>query len=219
MTAVAVASLYTLLGVARNASAAEIKAAYRKVAQRLHPDRGGSQDEFDALFKAKELLLDPKRRAKYDATGAADEPMPSNDHIKVMEIIDGMIAGFMDDDKVDFRTFDIVAEMKKLAVAGVNNAVNVRADILKQVERMENIAARFKFKKGTSLAPLKAAMKGRIAGKKRRILSVENDITMFKTVEIALNTLTYTVDEDPMQTWMSQAIGQAIRGYGFGPDL
>ena len=57
---------YELLGVGKDASAAEIKSAYRSRARSLHPDAGGSPTDFHRLRQAYEILSDPARRAAYD---------------------------------------------------------------------------------------------------------------------------------------------------------
>jgi DnaJ-class molecular chaperone len=66
---------YRILNVARDADAATIKAAYRKLAKQLHPDRnpGDAQAErrFKELSRAYDILSDPDKRAQYDA-GAID---------------------------------------------------------------------------------------------------------------------------------------------------
>jgi DnaJ-class molecular chaperone len=63
--------LYRILNVARDADAAAIKAAYRKLAKQLHPDRnpGDAQAErrFKELSRAYDILSDPGKRAQYDA--------------------------------------------------------------------------------------------------------------------------------------------------------
>jgi curved DNA-binding protein CbpA len=53
---------YTLLGVARAANAAAIKAAYRTQVQTAHPDRGGDPQAFILVVKAFDLLSDPEAR-------------------------------------------------------------------------------------------------------------------------------------------------------------
>lgn len=57
---------YELLGVTRDASAAEIRAAYRSLAKFAHPDTGGTTGTFHQLREAYETLLDPRRRAAHD---------------------------------------------------------------------------------------------------------------------------------------------------------
>ncbi|WP_017974578.1 J domain-containing protein [Actinopolyspora halophila] len=57
---------YELLGVARDASSAEIKSAYRSLARVMHPDAGGTAGTFRNLQEAYETLSDPVRRAAYD---------------------------------------------------------------------------------------------------------------------------------------------------------
>jgi curved DNA-binding protein CbpA len=63
--------LYGVLGVPRDASAREIRHAYRRLARRHHPDlnpdAGGSQ-RFASVAGAYEILQDPVRRARYDRT-------------------------------------------------------------------------------------------------------------------------------------------------------
>lgn len=66
--------LYSLLGVRRAATPDQVKAAYRRRALALHPDRGGDRAAFDRAQLAYEVLSDPARRARYDATGETGRP-------------------------------------------------------------------------------------------------------------------------------------------------
>ena len=65
---------YDVLGVPRNADAASLKRAYRKLAMEFHPDRNGEPDaaeKFKEINRAYEVLSDDDARARYDRFGHA----------------------------------------------------------------------------------------------------------------------------------------------------
>ena len=67
---------YALLGVAKEATADEIKKAYRKLAMQYHPDRNqgdkAAEEKFKQVSEAYAVLSDAEKRKKYDAFGSAD---------------------------------------------------------------------------------------------------------------------------------------------------
>ena len=65
---------YSTLGVARTASADEIKKAYRKLASQHHPDKGGDTRKFQEIQAAYETLGDEQKRAMYNS------PQPQMPH-------------------------------------------------------------------------------------------------------------------------------------------
>ena len=65
---------YEVLGVAKDASDADIKRAYRRLAAKYHPDvnhEPGAEEKFKEINEANEVLSDPDKRAKYDQFGFA----------------------------------------------------------------------------------------------------------------------------------------------------
>jgi curved DNA-binding protein len=64
---------YKILGVSKDASAAEIKKSFRKLAVKYHPDKNPgnkqAEEKFKELSEANEVLSDPEKRKKYDTLG------------------------------------------------------------------------------------------------------------------------------------------------------
>ena len=64
------ADYYDILGVKKDASADEIKKAFRKKAVELHPDKGGDEKAFKEVNEAYEVLSDKEKRKQYDMFGS-----------------------------------------------------------------------------------------------------------------------------------------------------
>lgn len=85
---------YQILGVSKNAAPNEIKTAYRKMAQKYHPDRqGGDAQKFKEANEAYQVLSDTQKKSQYDQYGSTFEQMRSQ----------GGTSGFRD--FRDFATF------------------------------------------------------------------------------------------------------------------
>lgn len=64
---------YEILGVSKDASDEEIKKAYRRLAQKYHPDKGGDEKKFKEVNEAYQVLSDKEKRAQYDQFGTTFE--------------------------------------------------------------------------------------------------------------------------------------------------
>jgi curved DNA-binding protein len=70
---------YSILGVSRDASSAQIQRAYRKLARKYHPDVNqdpGAEERFKQISEAYDVLSDPQTRKRYDAFGAGFRQVP-----------------------------------------------------------------------------------------------------------------------------------------------
>jgi len=62
-------AFYKELDVSKDANTADIKKAYRKLAIKHHPDKGGDPEKFKLISRAYEVLSDPEKRRTYDEYG------------------------------------------------------------------------------------------------------------------------------------------------------
>lgn len=66
---------YKILGIEKNASSDEIKAAFRRLAMEHHPDRGGNSEKFKEINEAYQVLSNSEKRGQYDQFGTTYEGM------------------------------------------------------------------------------------------------------------------------------------------------
>lgn len=64
---------YKILGLSKNASPDEIKRAYRRLAQKYHPDKGGDPQKFKEINEAYQVLGNSQKRTQYDQFGTTFE--------------------------------------------------------------------------------------------------------------------------------------------------
>lgn len=79
-------SPYEILGVPRDATEPQIKAAFRREASKAHPDRqGGDQARMTAVNEAHAILSDPARRRHYDESGnSGDRPSVDDEAVQLL---------------------------------------------------------------------------------------------------------------------------------------
>lgn len=117
-----------------------------------HPDKGGKAAEFEKINRSKLVLLDPKRRDKYDRTGEIDEDAPDNAISAPLGIIlaffQKVCAGNAQGQIVDPCSIDLIDTARKQFHDTISKIEGEKRQISKMAKSMERIAARIKVKKG-----------------------------------------------------------------------
>lgn len=133
-------TLYEDLGVSKGADKATIKRAYRKRAQKEHPDKGGDATKFHSLQRAYDVLGDDARRAHYDKHGTDGQL----DHRgMLMQRLAALFMHVVESNDVDH--VDLVALMKQALVQGkattqqhINGNVNKIAKYERAKKRLKH---------------------------------------------------------------------------------
>lgn len=85
---------YKLLGVTKKSNQSEIKKAYRRLAVKHHPDKGGDPEMFKQVAEAYEILSDPQKKQQYDMLGVTDGNL-SMDPMDMFKEFERMFSGSM----------------------------------------------------------------------------------------------------------------------------
>lgn len=132
---------YSILGVLPTATADEIKAAYRKLAKRHHPDAGGNGEEFAAIAQAYDILSDAERRAHYDETGEAQPPQDTI-RMRAVGMISELLGQVMTQD-ADIFTLDVMGFLKGAVGAQISQVEQQLAPLERARDRIPKMAGRF----------------------------------------------------------------------------
>lgn len=122
-------SHYDTLGVPRDASADDIKQAFRRRSSECHPDKGGDAEAQAAVNRAYETLGDPTRRAEYDTTGTSSEPGSVQ-----AEARDALITLFRA--SIDNSDGDHVGEVRSMLAQHAAGLIRGQADCEKKRTRL-----------------------------------------------------------------------------------
>ena len=180
-------ALYEELGLSSDATYDEIKAAYRAKAKALHPDGGGSTEQFQAVSQAYRVLADPRRRQTYDRTGRVDDK-PDNLVASAMELIRVTLGSVAADERAIYR--DVAAELRRAVAATLDGLRNNRRRTERQVAKTESFRRRFSAKRGPDIVG--QMLEADIAAARASLDGVDQQI---RTAEYALELLADTAFE------------------------
>lgn len=179
-------TLYDSLGLTKNATSAEIKKAYRRLAAKAHPDAGGQREEFEKLTMTKLVLLDPKRRARYDATGEIDAAPDNEMSETVNRIMTAIDTGLRECEirRIDPSSVNLFDSATKYMMGQIQIGRGNLESLKKGAKQIEKLAKRMKARNGkvNRIVPMFEARK---ADLERRAEEVEREQERWrKAIEI-----------------------------------
>lgn len=128
--------LYEELGVPRDASVKDIRAAYKRKASKVHPDRNHDNpeatNEFQRLNNAYSILSKPDKREHYDRTGEEPRQVPTDEEQAchaIVEILGKVIASG------DYKPNDYFKEARKAVQNALRGATQEAAQLTDQIRR------------------------------------------------------------------------------------
>ena len=192
-------TLYELLGVDRKASTTDIRKTFRKLCKTAHPDQGGDSKKFMELTEAYEILIDPQRRARYDATGST-RPSPVTPK-RIGEIIEQSIRQAVDAMDASGNTDDptlvnVRDKILKGMEAARRNVRDSKYKLQRKLERAQRMLERFKPNKDADDF-VGDALRKRLAQLKDELQEQEDAIELSLAVEDVFKTYGYEVGPRP----------------------
>jgi len=129
--------LYSILRVAKDATAEEIKAAYKKLANKHHPDKkGGDEETFKLVQQAYDVLSDVVKRQNYDDTGiyeGDDAQFVANARAHINSAVSVIISANIN----NLEYIDIVGTIKGEISKDLQNNANVVAKVNNKIKLLE----------------------------------------------------------------------------------
>jgi DnaJ-class molecular chaperone len=206
---------YDELGVARDATEAEVRKAYRKKAKSTHPDSGGDPAEWSRVCTSLVVLTDPKKRKTFDDTGRIEENRPDNDRAAALQIIEmhmGTIcnefiqSGFLPDR--DPRRIDVIKVIRHKVTSEIAEAkVGIKGGE-KVIAFMRDMAKRFTQAKTATAGepdPIGRGLELQIRNAEEQIAGIRANVRQRELVLTILDGYRFEMDrrgpENPMREY------------------
>lgn len=189
-------NLYEILGIDKGADSGTVKKAYRKKAQKLHPDKEeGDKEQFQELVAAYEVLIDDARRKKYDETG--DIGSKVSDDSEALRSLVAVIFGLID--KVDdVRYVNLIEEAKGLVQEGLRVQAERIVELEESIKVREEVNRRLKKKEGHNV--LADALQSDMEKRKQGVVAMRDNLDTGKALVAMLDEYEYQADVDVRPT-------------------
>lgn len=195
-------SLYDILGVKKNASKDEIKQAYRDKSKENHPDKNGDPEKMAEVNHAKDILINPISRRRYDETGS-DKNAPAFEQ-RFAAQMDSLLMQIVSNPDADVKTMDIISIMKDSVKEGLKGLQDRKKEVNKSLNTLHIIKKKTKSKGDNTII---SVIDGNIENLNITLATISEDIEFTKKCIAALKDYTYDFDkEEGWQLTMPQEV-------------
>ena len=200
-------NLYDILGVGKDATEEEIKAAYKRQAKKNHTDKGGDNDKMVAVNKAYGVLKNPEKKAHYDATG--EEEMQGFDK-RFQALVQDIFIRIIEEVK-DVEVLDLIDIFKHNVQSMLDNGIAEKEKVEKNLEKMHKTLERLSAKNNNHIITV---IQLNISRLEDTLKKFESDISFVEDCLEVLNSYHYKFEEVPINNNMFTQMGTGT-GYTF----
>ena len=205
-------SLYDDLGIGKDATPDEIKAAHRRRAKETHPDKPenkGKRDEFDRVSTAALILRDPARREKYDRDGTIDNDASIDIELQgaIHLAHEVFQQGIMQ--CKDLGSVDLIGRGIMILESSIGDIENLIADSDRKAERYRKAIKRLRHK-GSGPNFLLRILEDHITDCRKDVERLRQNLAGHKRAIELLRDYEWQQDERRTDGWPGSAVEQAL---------
>jgi len=186
-------TFYDDLGIKKDATPDQIKEAYRELAKKHHPDKGGDPEMFKKVSHAYSVLSDADKRARYD-NGESVDDIPMTKEAKLVSIILPIFNGIIDS-RFDYVHNDIFEAIKENLTQNREGIKFEKDKAQKKIKDYNNILSRIKVnEKSTMFTRL---LEDKIATYNILMVKMDEAIELFNEALVVMKECEYKTDKVP----------------------
>lgn len=189
--------LYSILGVEENASAKEIKAAYRSRSKVHHPDTGGDSETFNEIATAHAVLIDPVKRKRYDETGEYGRSMGDSFMDQFSQFVSEKLMPIIVGKNMDqLSIMNLQSEMMGEAVKFKDTWVEMKDGYEAAIERAKTALNRFEIHDKDKGDQLRDVLQGNIDQMTRDMKNLDEKINFTDKVIDIIDNYKYNTNRE-----------------------
>ena len=204
--------LYAALNVPKDASAADIKKAYRKAAKAAHPDTGGSVEAFHEIETAYAVLSDEARPARYDETGQIDDQV-DNSHAAALQVLHKFVNAFLEE--ADIHTKDMIGFIRASVQKNLDKMAENEEGGREHLKEVTDCIGRLS---GKDSAIIVSMLEGRKRDIETALAQIASTRTTFEKVLTMIADASFKFDEPPPPTLRTMRLDEFDQRFGRSPS-